>query len=111
MIYRFKSKATADLIMLGPHGDQVLRLIGKHPGAQGIIEVHQMPAAIEALKQAVVADDALRAALADADRELTTEEEREVRELDTVTLRQRAWPMVTMLSTALAEHQDIVWGV
>jgi hypothetical protein len=31
--------------------------------------------------------------------------------LEGVTLRQRAWPMVMMLKQALAEKQDIVWGV
>jgi len=38
MLYKFKSKATGDLIMLEPNGRQVLRLIGKEPTAQGIIE-------------------------------------------------------------------------
>jgi hypothetical protein len=111
MIYRFKSKATADLIMLGPQGDQVLKLMGKQPGPQGIIEVHQMPAAIEALKQAVAADDALRAAQAQAEHEAGSDEDQSIQDLDAVTLRQRAWPMVTMLNAALTEHQDIVWGV
>ena len=37
MLYKFKSKATGDLIMLEPNGRQVLRLIGKEPTAQGII--------------------------------------------------------------------------
>ncbi|MEY3765650.1 MAG: hypothetical protein RLZ03_609, partial [Pseudomonadota bacterium] len=29
MLYKFKSKATGDLIMLEPHGRQILSLIGK----------------------------------------------------------------------------------
>ena len=37
MIYKFKSKATGDLIMLGPHGNQVMALLGRYPAAQGII--------------------------------------------------------------------------
>ena len=53
MLYKFKSKATGDLIMLEPNGRQVLRLIGKEPTAQGIIEVQDMPSAIQALQQAI----------------------------------------------------------
>ena len=32
MIYKFKSKAAGDVIMLKPNGDHVLRIIGKEPG-------------------------------------------------------------------------------
>ena len=46
MIYKFKSKAAGDVIMLRPHGDQLLRLIGREPAAKGIIEVADMPAAM-----------------------------------------------------------------
>ena len=45
MIYRFKSKATADLIVMGPVGDNLLRLVGREPAAKGIIEVGALPAA------------------------------------------------------------------
>jgi acetolactate synthase-1/2/3 large subunit len=48
MIYKFKSKAAGDLIMLAPHGDQILRILGKEPSAQGIFDVADMPAAIAA---------------------------------------------------------------
>ena len=45
MIYKFKSKAAGDLIMMGPSGDQVLRIIGKQPAPKGIIEPAAMAAA------------------------------------------------------------------
>jgi hypothetical protein len=38
MLYKFRSKAAGDLIMLGPQGDQLLRLLGREPARQGIIE-------------------------------------------------------------------------
>ncbi len=47
--------------MLGPHGDQVMRLVGREPAAQGIFEVEHMPRLIAALEQAVAEDDAARA--------------------------------------------------
>ena len=52
MIYKFKSKAAGDLIMLQPHGDQLMRLIGREPAPKGIIETADMPAAMQALQQA-----------------------------------------------------------
>ena len=36
MIYKFRSKAAGDLIMLGPHGDQIMRILGREPAPKGI---------------------------------------------------------------------------
>jgi Domain of unknown function (DUF1840) len=102
VIYKFKSKAAGDVIMLGPNGDQVLRLIGKEPAAKGIIEALAMPAAIAALEQAIATDEATRKAPAN---------EREDTPQDRISLRQRAWPLVEMLKRAQAANQEIVWGV
>ena len=107
MIYKFKSKADGDLIMMGPAGDAVLRLIGKAPAPQGIIETGAMAAAIAAIEQAVAADEAARAqAEKDAAAEGTKPAAR-----DGVSLRQRAWPLVEMMKRSIAESADIVWGV
>ncbi|KNZ31368.1 MAG: hypothetical protein AD742_17535 [Methylibium sp. NZG] len=108
MMYKFKSKAAGDVIMLGPNGDQVLRLMGKEPAAKGIIEPADMAAAISAIEQAVAADEAARAASkADA----AAEQDKPEGPRDRVSLRQRAWPMVEMLKRARAADQNIVWGV
>lgn len=101
MIYKFKSKAAGDVIMLGPNGDRVLELIGKDRTPQGIIEPQQMPGAITALMAAVAADDAARAAPDQADAAGKPEG---------ISLRQRAWPLVEMMRRALAEDEPIVWG-
>ena len=53
MLYKFKSKAAADLIMLEPHGRQILEIIGKTPGNNGIVTAAQIPGAISALEAAV----------------------------------------------------------
>lgn len=109
MLYKFKSKATGDVIMLGPHGDQVLKLIGREPAAKGIIEASAMPAAIAALEQAVAEDDARRARSA-SHGEAEPEDGESTAEPG-VSLRQRAWPLVEMLRRSQSEGQDIVWGV
>jgi hypothetical protein len=106
MIYKFKSKAAGDVIMLGPNGDQLLRLLGREPAAQGIIETAAMPAAIAALEAAVAADEARPPASGAEDPgEAETPPERRI------TLRQRVWPMVDMLRRAAAQGHPIVWGV
>ncbi|MBL8318644.1 MAG: DUF1840 domain-containing protein [Burkholderiaceae bacterium] len=99
MIYKFKSQATSDLIMLGPNGDQLLRLIGREPSAKGIIEPQAMFAAIADLQQAVAAEE--------ADRERGDAPRRP----DAVSLRQRVWPMIEMMKRAQAAGEPIVWGV
>lgn len=107
MIYKFKSKAAGDVIMMGPTGDKVLGLIGKSASAQGIIEPAQMPAAIQALADAVAADDAARA----ADGPGADDEAAARGALDPISLRQRAWPLVEMMKRAHAAGEAITWGV
>ena len=106
MIYKFKSKAASDLVMLGPQGDQILRIVGKAPSAQGIFEVDSMPAAIRALEQAVAADEAARSADGAGAFQAAPDEPAE-----RIGLRQRAWPFLEMLKRSHDEGAVIVWGV
>lgn len=106
MIYKFKCKATGDLIMLGPQGDQLLRLLGREPAAQGILE----PAAMAAARQQ------LERGLADAEAAAAPPGRQHHQQQTTppgsrVGLRQRVWPFVQMLDKALAAGEPIVWGV
>jgi len=102
MIYKFKSKAAGDVIMLGPNGDQLLQLLGREPAPKGIIEVADMAAAIDALNQAVRADEARGGKAAGGDEDPGQKG---------VTLRQRVWPMIEMMKLAQAARHPIVWGV
>jgi hypothetical protein len=103
MIYKFKSPAAGDLIMLGPQGDQLLRLIGREPAAQGIIEVAAMPSVLAALLAAIAVAEAPPAgAGADEADESST---------PAVGLRQRLWPMIEMLRRCQAAGEPVVWGV
>lgn len=107
MIYRFKSKAAGDLIMMGPAGDSVLRIIGKEPAANGIVEARALPAAIGAIEQAVAAEEAARQQQKSAD----APDDRTAASGDNVSLRQRVWPLLEMMRRSQAEDADIVWGV
>ena len=107
MIYKFKSKAAGDVIMMGPNGDQVLRLVGREPSPKGIFELADLPSVIAALESAVAAEEAARsAAEAEARADGQTLPPR-----DGVALRQRVWPLVEMMRRSLAGEQPIVWGV
>lgn len=107
MIYKFKSKAAGDVIMLGPNGDALLRILGREPSAKGIIEPPAMPAAMAAIEQAVQAAEAARA---EAEREAQARGE-SLPPAEGPGLRQRMWPMVEMLRRAAAAAEPVVWGV
>jgi hypothetical protein len=107
MIYKFKSKAAGDLILLEPQGMQFLQIIGKTPGPQGIIDAPEMPAAITALQQAVQQQEAAQAqAVADA-----AAQGQPAPRLEGISLRQRSKPIIDMLQRCHQAGQPIVWGV
>lgn len=111
MPYKFKSRATGDLIMLDANARKLLAIVGKDAEGAGIITVEQIPGAIAALEQAVRSDEAQRAAAGETqeteddqgDAEATTPR-------DTVTLRQRTAPLVDMLQRSAAEGREVTWG-
>ena len=105
-LYKFKSKAAGDLIMLEPNGRQVLQIIGKADsasGSKGILLPAEMPAAIAALEAAVAQEE-------QAQRDAQERGEAPAR-AEGISLRQRAVPFIEMLRRSLKEDKEIVWGV
>ncbi|AVP56237.1 DUF1840 domain-containing protein [Pulveribacter suum] len=115
MLYKFKSRATADLIMLEPNGRQLLKIVGKGEEPHGIIIAAQIPAAIEALQAAVAAEEAaerdlqepLQGAPAAQDGEEAPDGPAAGGE--GVRLHQRAAPFIDMLRRSAAEGKDVTW--
>lgn len=107
MLFKFKSKATGDLIMLEGNGRRVLEIMGKSPEAKGIILPEQMHAGIAAL-QAAIADEELQ-------HKQTVDQALDKREaapqFDPIGLRQRAHPFIAMLQVCAKADKEIVWGV
>lgn len=107
MLYKFKSKAAGDLIMLEPNGRRVLEIIGKEPGPKGIILPEQMPGALDALESAIRREE--------AGQQAAVEEAKAKGEVpptfDAVSLRQRAVPFMDMLRRCEKAGKEIVWGV
>jgi hypothetical protein len=116
MLYKFKSKATSDIIMLEPQGKQILKLIGKEAGAKGIILSSEMMTAIDALQAAVAQEEKAIEAAKDAVKESTENDGQEsAGPLDsgegTIRLKQRVAPFIDMLRRAHAEDKEVIWGV
>ena len=107
MLYKFKSKAAGDLIMLEPNGRRVLEIIGKDPGAQGIILPEEIPAAIAKLEQAIAREEAERQAAIDE----AKAKGQVPPKFDAVSLRQRAVPFIDMLKRCEKAGKEVVWGV
>ena len=107
MLYKFKSKAAGDLILLEPHGKQFLQLIGKQVDAKGIIEPADMPAAIAALQAAIAVQEAEQQAA----KELATERGQPAPVFESISLRQRCKPIIDMLNRCHLAEQPVVWGV
>jgi cyclopropane-fatty-acyl-phospholipid synthase len=105
MIYKFKSQASADVIMLQSNAEQMLAIVGKEPATQGIITVAHIPAAIAALNAAIVSHE-LTQAKRKAHQEIVFEAEG-----DSIRLRARAVPFIELLQTSALAGKDVVWGV
>ena len=108
MLYKFKSKAAGDVIMLEASGRRILEIIGKSPDPQGIFLPEQMAAAISAL-QAAIAEEAVaqKAQGNTPDNESDTHQGAS----ESVSLKQRAKPFLDMLERCLKANAEIVWGV
>ncbi len=107
MLYKFKSKAVGDLIMLEPNGRRLLQIVGKEPGPQGILQVHEMADAVSALERAIAEDEAKR----QAEIEEARRQGHELQAQEAITLRHRATPLIDMLRRCEKAGADIVWGV
>jgi hypothetical protein len=99
MLYKFKSRASGDLIMLEVNGRRVLEIIGKEPGPKGIILPEQMPAAVAALQAAIALEES------------HDNESPDTAPRDGLGLRQRALPFIDMLQRNHQARHEVVWGV
>lgn len=109
MLYRFKSLATADLVMLGADAQAALRLIGKDLTREGVISPDQQPRAIEALKRAWQEDHALRRQEDASAPDPQAEDEAEDADPN-IRLSQRLVPLINILELANKADVAVVWS-
>lgn len=107
MLYKFKSRATADVIMLEPNGRQLVQIMGKTAGQGGIVTVEQIPGAIAAIEAAIAAEERDRAQAQEAAQD--GEDGSGESAAEAVSLRQRAAPLLDMLRRSAAEGREVTW--
>lgn len=110
MLYRFKSKAAGDVVMLEPNGKQLLEILGKDPAGPGILLPQDMTAACEAIARAVTQDEAARAQRQQQAQDDDDETAR-LAESERVTLRMRVAPFLELVHHSQRENTEVVWGV
>ena len=106
-LYRFKSRETGDLVMLQPHGQRILEIIGKDPAAAGVILPQQMPAAEQALRDAVMLEESHQ----QRQREEALAKGEPPPQFDSIGLRLRSTPFIEMMQRCEKAGVGMVWGV
>ena len=109
-MFKFKSPAAGDLVMLDPNGRQILRILGRTDEAaiaRGILLPQDMPQAIAALQAAIAEEARLRAQLVQE----ALEQNAPAPRFEGISLRQRALPFIDMLRRCQQAEREIVWGV
>lgn len=108
MLYRFKSQATADVVMLEANARQLLDIMGKSSAPKGILTAGEIPGALSALEAALQNDTTQNKHNHDS---FAAENHAEDAERQHVGLYQRAKPLMDMLKRSAADGKDVVWGV
>lgn len=122
----FKSRASADIMMIDKHAKPILDLLGKDI-KQGIITPEQTSSAIEKIEQEIIRikerlkaeEQAKKEAEKAAEEEdegndnddSDDEEEKEVFIAPTVSFATRAYPLLQMLKAANKADESVFWGV
>jgi hypothetical protein len=105
MIYEFKSRVAGTVVMTEAVAEEVLRLIGKAPGAQGIIVPEHMPEALRLLREAAQQS---RARPPTPEVSITQDDEAMSQR---VSLAQRLVPFIELLERSHQAGREITWGV
>ena len=105
MIYQFRSKAGADVIMLADLTQRIFEILGRPLEPRGILTVEQLPTLIIALETAILKDLEERAKSNATDQENTEKPKLADR------LGQRAYPFLELMKQAKAKDEPVMWGV
>lgn len=102
----FKSRATSSVMMFDDVGKQLLEIMGKTHDLAGIITLEQLPDAIKALRRAADEDRA-RAWQHKPDED---QDDNAPRGPASVSLAQRAVPLINMMVESLQAREPVIWG-
>jgi hypothetical protein len=111
MLFKFKSQAASDLIMLEADARSLLKIMLGDDPVKGIVQVQDLASAVAALTAAVLQDTLARQQQVDQAKNRVNDPDEDRLPLATVSLSQRAAPMLKMLQRCQAQGSDMVWGV
>ena len=107
MLIAFKSDAYADIIMFGDIAQQLLKMMGHSGTVPSAIRAEDVPAALERLKHSLrgekTSGDAQAGAGAGTGAAGRGENDHNV------SLRDRALPLIELLTAAAKKHRDVMW--
>ncbi len=106
-IVKFRSKASAEIVMLKAHADLLAKILNVDLQDRGVITTEHLPEAIAKLVAAIEQDK-----MAHSENPLTEDEEAALPKgmAAPVSLHQRAYPLLKMLQEAAAKDVDVHWG-
>lgn len=103
MLVRFRSRESAEFVMLGDIAAKLIQLMGHSGTIPGAIAADDVPAALERLREALAVQGAEPASGAEGEAEEAGERE------PPVTLAKRAYPLIEMLKAAAANNSYVMW--
>ncbi|MCG3203148.1 MAG: hypothetical protein NFCOHLIN_03067 [Gammaproteobacteria bacterium] len=104
MLVRFRSKESAEFVMLGDIAVKLIQLMGHSGTIPGAIASEGVPAALQRLREALETQGAEPAPAPESG-----EEEEPGERGPRVTLANRAYPLIEMLKAAAANDSYVMW--
>ncbi len=112
MIVIFQSKASGDVIMFGDVAHRLMTIMGKHATPKGIVTVGQLPDAIARIKAAVAQDkDEHSRIVAESDAPPDLMSASAESSQPSISLTQRALPLLELLELSQRKGVPVMWGV
>jgi hypothetical protein len=105
MIYQFRSKAGADVIMLADLTQRIFDILGRPLEPRGILTVEQLPALITSLENAILKD------LEDRSKHNPADQENQEKPKLADRLGQRAYPFLELMKQAKSKDEPVMWGI
>ena len=107
-VVKFRSKASAEIVMLQSHAERLFQIMGIELSRQGVITPDGIEGAMARLSAAVLEE---KMALESAP-PLSEDEEAALPKgmAAPVSLQQRAYPLLKMLQDAMKMNVDVHWG-
>jgi hypothetical protein len=103
MLVAFKSDAYADIIMFSDVAQQLLKMMGHSGTVPSAIKAEDVPAALDRLKRSLEGGKPSHDAQAGAEAAGRRENDHNV------SLRDRALPVIELLTAAARKHRDVMW--